>query len=55
MTAFAPIATLAAACTLLDTDGLTIATQTLLFDGDAAPGNVVLHHHVVPPRRHVLH
>lgn len=48
MTAFAPIATLAASCTLLDTDGLTIATQKLLFDGIAAPGNVVLHHHVVP-------
>lgn len=47
MTALAPIATLAASCTLLDTDGLTIATQKLLFDGESAPGGVVLHHHIV--------
>lgn len=48
MTALAPITTLAASCTLLDTDGLTIATQKLLFDGESAPGGVVLHHHIVP-------
>lgn len=47
MTAFAPLATLAAPCTLLDTDGLTIATQKLLLDGESIPGGVVLHHHIV--------
>lgn len=48
MTAFAPLATLAAPCTLLETDGLTIATQKLLLDGESIPGGVVLHHHIVP-------
>ena len=47
MTAFAPIVTLSAPCTLLDTDSLTIATQKLLFDGESVPGGVVLHHHIV--------
>ncbi|MBR2515592.1 MAG: hypothetical protein IKE45_16570 [Halomonas sp.] len=47
MTALAPIVTLAASCTLLESDGLTIATQKLLFDGESAPGGVVLHHHIV--------
>lgn len=45
MTAFAPLATLAAPCTLLDTDGLTIATQKLLFDGESVSDGVILHHH----------
>ncbi|WP_030074687.1 hypothetical protein [Halomonas alkaliantarctica] len=47
MTALAPIVTLAASCTLLESNGLTIATQKLLFDGESAPGGVVLHHHIV--------
>ncbi|HDZ48793.1 hypothetical protein LCGC14_0074400 [marine sediment metagenome] len=47
MTAFAPIATLATPCTLLETDDLTIATQKLLLDGESIPGGVVLHHHIV--------
>lgn len=47
MTALAPLATLATPCTLLETDGLTIATQKLLLDGESVPGCVVLHHHIV--------
>jgi len=47
MTAFAPLATLATPCTLLETDGLTIATQKLLLDGESISGGVVLHHHIV--------
>ncbi|WGI24790.1 hypothetical protein QEN58_15850 [Halomonas alkaliantarctica] len=47
MTAFAPIATLAAPCTLLESDDLTIAYQKLLFDDESAPGGVYLHHHIV--------
>lgn len=47
MTALAPLATLATPCTLLETDGLTIATQKLLLDGESIPGGVVLHHHIV--------
>lgn len=46
MSAYAPLATLDASSTLLDIDGLYIATQKLLFDGVTAPGSVLLHHHV---------
>jgi hypothetical protein len=47
MTPLAPLATLATPCTLLETDGLTIATQKLLLDGESVPSGVVLHHHIV--------
>ena len=47
MTAIAPLATLAPPCTLLESDGLTIAYQKLLFDDESAPGGVYLHHHIV--------
>lgn len=46
MTAFAPLATLAAPCTLMDTNSLTIATQKLLFDGESVSDGVILHHHI---------
>ncbi|AZM94743.1 hypothetical protein [Vreelandella venusta] len=48
MTVLAPIASLAASCTLLDTDTLTISTQKLLLDGDNTPDNVTLHQHIAP-------
>ncbi|MBL1266894.1 MAG: hypothetical protein COA87_019040 [Halomonas sp.] len=42
----APIATLAAPCTLLDMEGLTIKTQKVMCEGEST--GVVIHQHIVP-------
>ncbi|CAM3679682.1 MULTISPECIES: hypothetical protein [Halomonas] len=47
MTALAPVTTLNTPCTLLASDGLTLATQKLLFGGESTSGGVILHHHIV--------
>ncbi|MGP5309617.1 hypothetical protein [Vreelandella alkaliphila] len=48
VTTQAPTTSLAASCTLLDTDTLTISTQKLLLDGDDTFDNVTLHQHIAP-------